>query len=130
MKKAVASIILGLVTISSLIVYINKKESNIDYIEPVSYEKKSETIDYALPTRISTIVDESKNQRGLSFASVLEDFYETDTDIYYFTCAKSNFIKVKYIDGSEENIKDALKKGNITIEDLDDYDIKYIKEAK
>ena len=40
---------------------------------------------------------------------------------------ESEYIIVEYSDGTKENIKEALENGNITIEDLDRFGIKYLK---
>ena len=58
------------------------------------------------------------------------NFYEDQKYIYYYECLKSKYIIVKYIDGSEETVKEALKKEHITIKDLDEYKIDYIKYEK
>jgi len=42
----------------------------------------------------------------------------------------SDYIVVRYHDGKEEKIKDALKNKKITIEDLDNFNIKYYKNVK
>lgn len=76
------------------------------------------------------IVDKSKEIDGFVCASALEPFYEDDKYIYSFSCIMSDYIVVRYHDGKEEKIKDALKKNLITIEDLDNFNIKYYKDAK
>ena len=76
------------------------------------------------------IVDTSKNNKDFICAQALEEIYQDDTSIYYFRCYKSSLIIVKYKDGSEENVKDALNKGKITISDLDRYGISYIAKIK
>lgn len=43
---------------------------------------------------------------------------------------KNKYMIVKYEDGREETIEDALKKGNIEIGVLSKFDISFIKENK
>jgi len=63
-------------------------------------------------------------------ASMKEQFYQDDIYIYYFDCIKSHDMLVKYDNGFEETISDALRQGHIVIQDLDKFDIYYIKEEK
>ncbi len=60
----------------------------------------------------------------------LEKIYEDDNNQYYFNCIKSENIIVKYVNGESENIKSALKKGRITLKDLDLWEIGYITQKK
>ena len=76
-----------------------------------------------------TIVDGTVGT-NIECAEVLEEFYEDDTYEYYFSCAKSNLVIVKYENGKEETVSEALKNGNITISDLDQFGINYIKVNK
>ena len=48
----------------------------------------------------------------------------------YWNCIKNEYMIVKYENGYEETISEALKKGTININDLDSYNIEYIKEKK
>ena len=79
---------------------------------------------------IKEIKDETKTMLTFSCAEALDEFYEDQKNIYYYECLKSKYIIVKYIDGSEETVKEALKKEHITIKDLDEYKIDYIKYEK
>lgn len=76
------------------------------------------------------IIDTSRNRTDLAFAQALEKFYEDDNYEYYFNYIKSSYIIVKYEDGREEGIKEALKSGNINISDLDTFRIGYFKYRK
>ena len=76
------------------------------------------------------IVDETKDMKTFACAEALEEFYEDDNYQYYFSCIKGKYIVVKYESGFEESVKDALKYGTITIDDLDNYSIDYIKYKK
>ena len=57
-------------------------------------------------------------------------FYEDESHCYFFSYLISSYVTVYYTDGSEENVKDALKKGHIQISDLDRWSIGYSAEAK
>ena len=59
-----------------------------------------------------------------------EVFFEDEKHTYSFDYPQSSVIKAVYTDGSEQNVKDALDDGNIAIEDLDAYNIKYNSEPK
>lgn len=79
---------------------------------------------------IKEIIDTSKEIDGFVCASSLEKFYEDDKKEYFYSCIKSDYIIVRYTNGKEEKVKDALKNGNIRITDLDLYDINYYSEGK
>ena len=74
------------------------------------------------------IVDESTPDD--MFGQMLEDFYEDDEYIYSFPDTRSSVIIVYYVDGSKENVKEALKNGHINISELDKFNIKYYKTEK
>lgn len=59
-----------------------------------------------------------------------EVFFEDERYIYSFNYPQSSVIKAVYTDGSYQKVKDALNDGNITVEDLDTYNIKYTSEPK
>jgi len=86
----------------------NKEEKNEDYV----------------------LIDKTKDQLGFVCAEALEGFYEDDDYIYYYSCIKSDYIIVRYKDGSEETVKEALKNKKIKISDLDKFGIGYYKELK
>ena len=78
---------------------------------------------------ISEIIDRTVTEQ-IATDTALEEFYETYDNIYYFGSIKSEYVIVKYTDGTSETVKEALEKGRIKIDDLDKYGIKYIKEPK
>ncbi|MBE6631782.1 MAG: hypothetical protein E7623_03690 [Ruminococcaceae bacterium] len=59
-----------------------------------------------------------------------EPFFEDERYIYIFGNPISEYVIVKYSDGSEENVKEALEGGCITIEDLGRYSVNYFAEPK
>ncbi len=76
------------------------------------------------------IVDTTKDIENFACAEALEQFYEDENYRYFYSCIKSKYIIVKYENGYEETVENALKYGTINIGDLDTYKIKYIKEEK
>lgn len=79
---------------------------------------------------VEKIIDKTKTMLTFSCAEVLESFYEDTNYEYYYNCKKSKYIIVKYTDGSEETVKEALENNRINISELDKYDIEYIKYEK
>lgn len=71
-----------------------------------------------------SIVDRSK---GMAFPGVLETFFKDDNYTYTFGAPISEYVIVKYTDGTEEPVKDALVGGKIKITDLDRFGIHYYK---
>lgn len=80
--------------------------------------------------RVVDIVDETKNMKNFACAEALEGFYEDDNYQYFFSCIKGKYVVVKYESGFQETVENALKYGTITIDDLDNYSIDYIKYNK
>lgn len=78
--------------------------------------------------KIANIIDKTTTEE-MTCASVLDKFYEDNNYEYYFSCAKSSIVIVKYTDGTEEDIETALNNNHIKISDLDNYNISYIKEV-
>lgn len=92
--------------------------------------KFSCTIDRSDIGKVKEIVDTTKDIKDFSCAEALEEFYEDDNYIYYFNCIKGKYMIVKYENGYEDNVSNALKYGSITISDLDNFNIEYIKQEK
>lgn len=88
--------------------------------------------DYAFYTKapeihnaVVSIVDTTKTS-DIGYDTALEKFYENETTQYYFDGIKSEYIIVKYSNGTEKNIKEAFENGDVAISDLDKFDIDYI----
>lgn len=75
--------------------------------------------------KVKEIVDTTKEIKDFACAEVLEQFYEDETNEYYYSCMKSKYIVVRYENGFEETVSEALKKGSIKISDLDHFNINY-----
>jgi uncharacterized lipoprotein YehR (DUF1307 family) len=78
------------------------------------------------PKEIKKIVD--KRDEGGAFFAVTE-FYRDDKFSYTFSDTNMNVI-VYYKNGTKENAVEALKKGHITIDDFDRFNIGYDKELR
>lgn len=63
-------------------------------------------------------------------ASMKSEFYQDENYIYYWDCIKGQDMLVKYDNGFVETIDEALKQGHIVIQDLDKFELEYIKEEK
>lgn len=77
-----------------------------------------------------TIIDKSKEIVGFSADTALEPFYEDDKYVYSYPCIISDYVIVRYSDGTEETVKEALKNNRIEIGYLDKFNIHYIKQEK
>lgn len=79
---------------------------------------------------VSDIIDKSIYIDDFICNDVLDPFYEDELYQYSYSCIKSSYVVVKYKNGTEEPVKEALKKGTITINDLDKHNISYTKIEK
>ncbi len=79
---------------------------------------------------VSDIIDKSIYIDDFICNDVLDSFYEDELYQYSYPCIKSSYVVVKYKNGIEEPVKEALKKGKITINDLDKHNIRYSKIEK
>jgi len=128
MKKSVLVVIIVLLLVSIVgtmyVVDINRMKNN----KPVVFSTWG--YDYAPPEndyRILEIIDLSHKY---SCVQALEKIYEDSENEYYFSSIKSYYITVKYENMGEEKIKSALNKGHITLENLREFNIDYIKKSK
>lgn len=78
--------------------------------------------------KIESIVDKAETGE-VATDSAIEVFYQDDTYTYSFPSIRSDYVIVTFDDGTEKTVKEALVAGEITIADLDAYDIGYIKEV-
>ena len=79
---------------------------------------------------VVSIKDTTKEIKDFACAEALESFYEDDMYKYFWNCMKNKYMIVKYDDGFEETISQALLKGHIEIQILDKFNISYIKYEK
>ncbi|MFR5856958.1 MAG: hypothetical protein ACLUFU_04010 [Bacilli bacterium] len=125
----------------------NNDGSSTDYIDKgifvnhyycVNKEEKTvfKNVKYTCPIienndlKIKEIVDKTKDIKDFTCAEALESFYEDENYIYYWNCIKNEYMIVIYEDGHEETIEEALNNKTITINDLDLYNIEYLKQNK
>lgn len=102
-------------------------ENNIDS-EPITLIDVS-SIQIIQESNIDSITDNTLKP-GFACATALELIYENDLYSYYFECIKSKYIVVNFTDGTSLNIKEALEKEKLSIQELDIYGIEYITEVK
>ncbi len=98
-----------------------KDNSNVD----ISNNSQSVT----KTKNVERIIDHSVDD-GVSYDTALELFYTDDRYNYYFSNIISQYIIVEFDDGTKNNVKDALIAGEITISDLDKFEIQYSKTEK
>ena len=96
--------------------FIEIGEFDVAFLESLFTDAKKEVVDITV-----TKVSES---------DVEERFYEDDVYFYSFGNPQSDYTIVKYSDGSEQRLVDALGEGNVKITDLDTFGIKYYSEIK
>lgn len=80
--------------------------------------------------KVVEIKDKTREIKDFFCAEALEGFYADNEYTYYWSCMKNKYMIVKYESGFEETISNALKYGTITIDDLDENNISYIKYEK
>lgn len=73
---------------------------------------------------ILTIVDLAVRD-GIPCDAAIEHFYSSGENSYFFPCMKSRYVLVRYTDGTEETVTQALESGRISIADLDRFGIAY-----
>ena len=80
------------------------------------------------PEKQDTVVVEIRDrekEESIPCDAALEKFYEDESNEYYFSVIKSQYVVVTYNDGSSEDIVTALNAGKVTMADLDKFDIEY-----
>lgn len=80
--------------------------------------------------KVKEIVDTTKEINGFVCDQALEKFYEDEKYTYSWSCIKNGYMLVRYTNGTEETIDKALKNKTITITDLDEANIGYLKSEK
>ncbi len=86
---------------------------------------------YSNPPIVKNIVDKTKDPESMILLlCLIEEFYEDETYVYSFSVMKSGAVVVYYLGGNRDNVKNALRVGYISINDLDKYGIEYFKEPK
>ena len=76
-------------------------------------------------------VKDNSTKPGVFTPQAYEKIYEDDKNEYYFTTMKSNLVIVRYSDGTEKNIIQALNDGDLTIKDLQNvYGISVVTQVR
>lgn len=75
-------------------------------------------------------IRDREKEENLPCDTALEKFYEDESNEYYFSVIKSQYVVVTYNDGSSEYIATALNAGRVAITDLDEFGIEYRIESK
>lgn len=107
----------------------NCMEFSVAQIKPKG-TKYSCSIGLVNATDIIEVVDKTKEIDDFVCAEALESFYEDKQYVYYWSCMKGSYMVVRYPNGEEILVSDALEEGIISINDLDRFDISYYKEKK
>ena len=95
------------------------------------YDKSNKNTNKQITTYDRKVMDIKNTSKSDEVCAVaLEVFYQDDKYKYSFPCMMSSKIIVYFNDGTQEYVRDALNKKDITISDLDKYEIKYLKEEK
>ncbi len=92
------------------------------------YETQNESTEQQ-PVGVVEIIDIAKRD-NIGCDAALQQFYSDEEYNYFYPSIKSEYVVVKYSDGTEETVENALKNGKISISDLDRFEINYIKEKK
>lgn len=95
------------------------------------YDKSNKNTNKQITTYDRKVMDIKNTSKSDDVcADALEEFYQDNKYKYSFPCMMSSKIIVYFNDGTQEYVRDALNKKDITISDLDKYKIKYLKEEK
>ena len=136
--KKLAAFVLAFVCVLSVVGCRPKTGGDTSIEIPVELnnpEKETEAPDKdpgETPEENVYVVDiwDKAEREQLDCATALEKFWEDETTEYYFSCIKSQYVKVIYRDGATENVVTALESGRIMIADLDRFNIEYYTKAK
>ncbi len=93
-----------------------KSDSSVDRIPEESNKSDLEVTDIVLPSGC--------------YGEIIDLFYSDDEYDYFFPSLTKYSMKVYYSDGSVQSVKEAIDAGNITLADLDKFDIFYLKAPK
>lgn len=80
------------------------------------------------PVNVVTEIIDRTVTEGIPTEEALQPFCIDDNYIYSFPSIRSEYVIVKFSNGDETTVSNALKQGLITIADLDSWNIKYYKE--
>ena len=99
--------------------YFVLKVDNDDILEKVDEISEPKIVDYS-----------KENSERYQVPKVETLFFEDENYKYYFPENKSHCLYVYFPDGSHNMVEAALRRGTITIDLLDKYEVEYIKKEK
>ncbi len=102
----------------SIAVYYDSEGVVENILISISHDKK-----------VDEIIDVAKRD-NIPCDDALQCFFIDAEYEYFYYSHKSEYVIVKYSDGSEKTVEDALKSGDIGIEDLDAYNIDYRRQKR
>jgi len=70
------------------------------------------------------------NDPDFSYDTAIEKIYDDENNEYFISGVYSQYIIVRYVDGTQEDVKAALYSGRATLADLDKFGIRYWAEPK
>lgn len=92
--------------------YILRFDAGLDGIP-----EGAKTVDY--------IEDFTETRHDVYVSEAYENFYIEGDTVYYFHVYKSGHVIVHYTDGTEENVREALENGNLTVDMLSLYGVNF-----
>ena len=106
---------------------VNSKDSLLHTSEDISEDVLEEISEDVSQVLGFVIVDKRDEMEGWDDA--IEILYRDETYEYAFPGRPMHeYVIVEYEDGTTQNVLEAIRAGNITIADLDRFDIKYFKD--
>ena len=122
-KKGLALTLASVALFSSLT--MTAEAANMDMPDMTVYASS-----YASRVNVIGVEDRSINS-GMVFPQVMEKIYDDGKNEYYLDCPKSNLIIVRYSNGTEKNVSQALNDGDISVRTLRNvYGISIISSRK
>ena len=90
-------------------------------------EEISEEISEEVSQALDFVIVDYRDTRGFADLAI-DAFYTDDEYIYFFGYyGMHEYVIVEYADGTTQNVAEAFQAGNITIADLDRFNIGYVK---
>lgn len=120
----IAAVLLGCDMPEESKAVVNSKDDLLHNSEEVSKAVLDTASENASEEARFIIVDYRDSHEFLDTG--ISTFYQDETYTYFFSMSQMHeYIIVEYEDGTTQNVKEALEAGNITIADLDRFNIEY-----
>lgn len=125
--------LLFLLLLATLVLFAGCQSTSIDKpnTEPSNITDSTKATNQSSaiqPGEVIEIIDMTETE-DITCDAALQKFYADAEYNYFYSRIKSEYVIVKYSDGSQKTVEEALKIGDITIEDLDKFEIKYYKKT-